>query len=276
MRLTVLTENTANRRGMLAEHGFSVLVEACGKRILFDTGQSDVFWKNARAMGISLENLDAVAFSHGHYDHCGGLKSLIGEGPLPPVWFGKGALERKLCEEKDGSLRDIGIPWLPEDRASFRENGGLAEIFAGVFLAAGIPKLADFEGVPLLFVRSSDGKLLHDEMQDEQLLCVVEGDRLHVVAGCCHMGAVSCLRHAVSLFSGKKLGMVLAGMHLRGASAARIDATIRAIEELDPDCLVPVHCTGIMAIAQMKLALKDRCKLAEAGKVLETDGGKHH
>ena len=156
MRLTVLTENTANRRGMLQN-----MDSACGgslrKRILFDTGQSDVFLKNARAMGISLENLDAVAFSHGHYDHCGGLKSLIGEGPLPPVWFGKGALERKLCEEKDGSLRDIGIPWLPEDHASFRENGGLAEIFAGVFLAAGIPKLADFEGVPLLFVRSSDG-----------------------------------------------------------------------------------------------------------------------
>ena len=113
-----------------------------------------------------------------------------------------------------------------------------------------------------------------DGMQDEQLLCVVEGERLHVVAGCCHVGVVSCLRHAVSLFPQERLGMVLAGMHLRGVSAERLDATIRAVRELDPDCLVPVHCTGIMAIAQMKLALKDRCRLAEAGKVLETDGGK--
>ena len=276
MRLTVLTENTANRRGMLAEHGLSVLVETGGKRILFDTGQSDVFLKNARTLGISLKNLDAVVFSHGHYDHCGGLKALAAEGELPPVWFGKGALEQKLCEEKGRGYRDIGIPWLPKDRGPFRENAGLTEIFPGIFLAAGIPKLADFEGVPSLFVRKADEKLLHDGMQDEQLLCVTQGNRLHVVAGCCHMGAVSCLRHAVSLFPDKKLGLVLAGMHLRGVSEERIDATIRAIRELDPDCLVPVHCTGILAIARMKAALKDRCRLAEAGKVLETDDGKHH
>lgn len=274
MRLTVLAENTANRRGMLAEHGLSVLVETKGKRILFDTGQSDVFWRNACALGISLKNLDAVVLSHGHYDHCGGLKRLCQEGPLPPVFVGKGALEKKRCVQRDGTLRDIGIPWLPEDRTAFRENEGFLEPFPDVFLTSGIRQAADFEGVPALFVRGTGDAVERDGMQDEQLLCVVEGDRLHVVAGCCHVGVVSCLRHAVSLFPQKRLGMVLAGMHLRGVSVERLDATIRAVRELDPDCLVPVHCTGIMAIAQLKLALKDRCRLAEVGKVLETDGGK--
>lgn len=170
MRLTVLAENTANRRGMLAEHGLSVLVETKGKRILFDTGQSDVFWRNACALGISLKNLDAVVLSHGHYDHCGGLKRLCQEGPLPPVFVGKGALEKKRCVQRDGTLRDIGIPWLPEDRTAFRENEGFLEPFPDVFLTSGIRQAADFEGVPALFVRGTGDAVERDGMQDEQLL----------------------------------------------------------------------------------------------------------
>lgn len=47
----------------------SVLVEEGGKRILFDTGQSGVYIHNAEQLGISLEGLDAIVLSHGHYDH---------------------------------------------------------------------------------------------------------------------------------------------------------------------------------------------------------------
>ena len=60
MEITVLTENTVSRRGLLAEHGLSVLVEEGGKRILFDTGQSGVYIHNAEQLGISLEGLDAT------------------------------------------------------------------------------------------------------------------------------------------------------------------------------------------------------------------------
>lgn len=272
MRLTVLTENTANQRGMLAEHGLSVLVETGGRKILFDTGQTDVFQKNASALGISLEGVDAIVLSHGHYDHGGGLQTLYQKGSLPTVYLGRGALEEKLCEEKDGSRKQIGIPWRSQrpSELSFVENTGRTEIFPDIFLVSGMRQRTDYEGVPSCFLCRRAGSLIKDEMQDEQMLVVREGGKLHVVAGCCHMGVVSCLLHVRSLFLEEPFGMIFAGMHLRGASAKRVEATIAAIREMEPDCLVPVHCTGVLAIAQMKLAFGKKCRLAEAGKVLET------
>lgn len=266
MKLTVLTENLVNRRGLLAEHGLSVLVEANGRRILFDVGQTDVFLRNARALGISLHELDAVVLSHGHYDHGGGLEYLLREGITAPVYAGEGAGEAKWCRERDGSLRHIGISL----NAETVEAAEFEEIFPDIFLLGRIPKLADFEGVSPVFAVSRNGKTVQDEMRDEQLLVVREGGKLHVIAGCCHVGIVSSLMHVQKHFLGEPLGMVFAGMHLRSAGKARIHATIEAIGRLNPECLVPVHCTGMPAIAQMKLAFGDRCRLAEVGKVLET------
>lgn len=266
MKLTVLTENLVNRRGLLAEHGLSVLVEANGRKILFDTGQSDVFLRNAHALGISLHDLDAVVLSHGHYDHGGGLEFALREGITAPVYVGEGALEEKKCLERDGHLKDIGISLNVEAV----ETAGFEEIFPDIFLLGRIPKLADFEGVSPAFMVKSKGQMVQDEMQDEQLLVVCEKGKLHVVAGCCHVGIVSSLLYVKKCFPKEELGMVFAGMHLRSAKKERLSATIEALGRLNPDWLVPVHCTGMMAIAQMKLAFGEKCLLAEAGKVLET------
>ena len=38
---------------------------------------------------------------------------------------------------------------------------------------------------------------------------------------------------------------------------------------MDIPVLVPVHCTGILAIARMKEAFGETCRLAEAGMVVE-------
>ena len=76
MKLTVLTENLAGGR-LLAEHGLSYLIEHDEKTILFDTGHSNVFLKNAERMGIDIhDKVDVVVLSHGHWDHGDGLHFL--------------------------------------------------------------------------------------------------------------------------------------------------------------------------------------------------------
>ena len=62
MNISVLNENTAGKRGFLAEHGLSLLIEHEGKRWLFDTGQTDVFMKNAALLGERLMGLNGIIF----------------------------------------------------------------------------------------------------------------------------------------------------------------------------------------------------------------------
>jgi len=61
MQVTVLTENTVYKRGLLGEHGLSMLLETGGKSYLFDTGQTDVFLRNADKMKLDLEQRTGLA-----------------------------------------------------------------------------------------------------------------------------------------------------------------------------------------------------------------------
>ncbi len=87
--VTALVENSVYQLELLAEHGDAFLVQAGGMRVLFDTGQGKVLLKNAAALGISLEGLDAVVISHGHCDHTGGLAEVLSLPGAPAVYVGQ-------------------------------------------------------------------------------------------------------------------------------------------------------------------------------------------
>jgi Metal-dependent hydrolases of the beta-lactamase superfamily II len=75
MKIIMLVENVVYAGGLSAEHGLSLYIEHGGHRFLFDTGQGDRFLKNAQALGVDIEKVEALIVSHGHYDHAGGLKA---------------------------------------------------------------------------------------------------------------------------------------------------------------------------------------------------------
>ncbi|HEX2933740.1 MAG TPA: MBL fold metallo-hydrolase, partial [Bacteroidales bacterium] len=72
MKITILNDN-APGKGCLSEFGLSFLIEA-DRKVLLDAGTTDVFLQNAARLGISLDDLDALVLSHGHYDHGNGLQ----------------------------------------------------------------------------------------------------------------------------------------------------------------------------------------------------------
>ena len=110
VKVTTLCENSAPApsRGVMGEHGMSMLLEAGGKRILFDTGGGLSLLHNARRLNVDLGGLDGLVLSHGHYDHTGGLKYLWNR--LVPFIYAHRCFADKYHLLKDEEPRRIGIP----------------------------------------------------------------------------------------------------------------------------------------------------------------------
>ena len=85
MKIYTLMENTTCNEALACEHGLSLYIEAAGKRILFDAGQTGAFADNAEKMGIDLSQVDICILSHGHYDHGGGLKRFLEVNDHAPI-----------------------------------------------------------------------------------------------------------------------------------------------------------------------------------------------
>lgn len=83
VKITILSENTSEKENLAAEYGLSMWIEADGTDILFDTGMSGAFAKNAEVLGIDLSKAVHLCLSHGHFDHTGGV--IVTDSNLPDL-----------------------------------------------------------------------------------------------------------------------------------------------------------------------------------------------
>ena len=116
---------------------------------------------------------------------------------------------------------------------------------------------------------SGSFRYVQDDMQHEQFLVVEEDAGLYLFSGCSHRGVVPTIRYAQSLFPGKRIAGLIAGMHLYPVSPAKRAAIVSEIADLNLDFVFPVHCSGMEAILMLKAKMGDRCVVACAGDVYE-------
>ncbi|TEB17810.1 Metallo-beta-lactamase superfamily protein [Pelotomaculum sp. FP] len=274
MKMHILTDNRTNKRGFLAEHGLSIYIEHEKANILFDTGQSDVYCRNAAQMDMDFNKTDCIVLSHGHYDHCGGLIHFPKTDRFPKVYVHEFVFAKRYAQNADGkSCREVGIPWSFDDYSFIKNNIVFTrknlQIAPGVNLCGEIPSTLAFEGVPEGFYTGDDVDKSVDMMKDEQMLIFDTGKGLCIFLGCSHPGVVNCLNYAIKQFPGKKIDTLVAGMHLNSVSPLRLQMTMQAMLDLNIQRIIPLHCTGIFAICEMKRFLGDRCLPLCAGDSLE-------
>lgn len=271
MKIVILTENTVYRQGILAEHGLSLIIEKDEKRYLFDTGQSNVFIKNAKTLGEDIEHLDGIILSHGHYDHCGGLKEYAKNYQLPPVYVRKEAFEEKLHQGKPKTEpRPIGIPWEKELlEEHLIHTNDLQEIEKDIFVLGNIPMENEFESVAKGLLVKRNERCIPDTMTDEQMLVIREQEGLRVFVGCAHAGIINAVSYVEKTFPKERIISLFAGMHLSQAPQKQVERTIEELKKRDIPLLIPVHCTGSLVIAEMKKQFEDGCKVVHAGQKIQ-------
>jgi len=267
LRITTLVENTAQGKGLLAEHGFSLWIEYNNRKILFDTGQGYVLNGNAKKLGINLSDADAIVLSHGHYDHTGGLfKSDNLENAT--IFTHKNSLSSKYSKHPDGSVHKIGMKPLGRGKFNFEFNDKPVELYNGFYLTGAIPRNNDFENTGGQFFCDKECQKV-DMLLDDQAAFIETPAGLCVILGCAHSGVINTLEYISKLTRLHSIHTLLGGMHLDTASEERMDKTIKGLKRFDIQNLYPVHCTGFKATARILQEFPETCKPCKTGTIIE-------
>ncbi len=273
MKITILVDDRAGRAGLRSEHGLALWIEAGGRNILFDTGQGGVLENNARELGVDLETTGSVVLSHGHYDHTGGLARVLRRAPGAHV-YGHPSLVLPRYSVQAGVARSIAMPVpalaalqrLPETRLHWLQQP--FQLSDRIGLSGPIPRATDYEDSGGSFCLDPGGR--HpDPLDDDLALWLRSPNGLVVCVGCSHAGVVNTLRHVRRLNQGQKIRAVIGGFHLGNAGPRRLQRTIAALGQLEPDRVVPCHCTGDTAIDALRRALGKRVAPGTAGMTLQ-------
>jgi 7,8-dihydropterin-6-yl-methyl-4-(beta-D-ribofuranosyl)aminobenzene 5'-phosphate synthase len=264
----VLAELAADGKvpdALIAEPGFSVLVriEKGGREraLLFDTGVSPTgMVENMRRLGLSLEDVEVIVLSHGHWDHVTGMEGVartLGGAGLPVVihpefWSRRritfpGLDPAELPSASRSALEGAGFEIVEERRPSFLLDGS-------TLITGEVDRTTEFEtgfrGHEAL--RHSGWQPDPLILDDQALVLRLPGRGLVVVSGCGHAGIVNTVRYAQKVTGQQRIAAIVGGFHLSGPMFETIiGPTVRAFDELAPAVLVPAHCTGWKAVHQL-------------------------
>lgn len=78
MKVTIVFDDYAWKEGLTADKGFSAVIDAHGKRILFDAGSNGIILlNNLKKLEIDPKSINELFLSHNHFDHIGGLSAFL-------------------------------------------------------------------------------------------------------------------------------------------------------------------------------------------------------
>lgn len=255
-----------------AEWGLSLhLASDAGRgkaQYLLDFGYTpEIINRNVDLLNIDPAAINGLILSHGHRDHFGGLDGFVrqhrarmrddlalyvgGETIFREKWIKEGG-EAVLWGAVDrGALqaRNVGTVCCPGPRAlegaftsGYIERTSFEEVTGGSWVEDDHYSEAERRG-----------KLVRDQHPDEHATCyIVKGRGLVVISSCGHAGIINTVRSAMAAAGVDRVHAVIGGFHLGTAPPEYLQHTLRELERIDPDVILPMHCTGEPFIALLK------------------------
>lgn len=287
------------RKTLHNQWGLSLALESKAggetRRVLLDFGyQPETFIDNLEMLKVDPAQLDALVVSHGHFDHFGGLVGFLKKyrGAMRKdltVYVGG---EENFCVRK----RRTGTPnhfadWGTLDRRELEaQRVGIVgcekpTVIAGHAFSSGTIGRAGFEKVlpNTMVIYGKQGELgcrpeagegraagapVHDEHLQEHATCYNIRDRgLVVISSCGHAGIINSIRTAMEASGVKKLHALVGGFHLAPADDNYLRESVAALKALNPDVVIPMHCSGINFLQAMREQMPDRLAMSTTGSI---------
>ncbi len=259
VHITILSTMLADQG--VGEWGFAALIEADGRRLLFDTGdRPETVLQNARELGIDLSTVTDVVLSHHHGDHTGGLLTLRRElakanpAALSRIHVAPGIF---LSRRKAGSDAEANPAIALKDAVEsgggvFIEHRGPVELLPGVWLTGPIPRRYPERtwGPPMSIVTARG--LVPDSIPEDMALVLSTDKGLVVVTGCGHAGTANTVEYAREVVAPGPVYALIGGLHLFAATDETLAWTAARLRAAGLVELLGAHCTGIEAVFRIR------------------------
>jgi 7,8-dihydropterin-6-yl-methyl-4-(beta-D-ribofuranosyl)aminobenzene 5'-phosphate synthase len=278
VRVTTLIDNSKGNKGLASEWGLSLHVEANGRRVLFDTGTSSAFVKNAEKLGVDLSKVDIAILSHGHFDHGGGLAAFFSANDTAPLYLrttaGGDLYGRFLFRHRYIGLvkavlmaNQSRLRWVEED----------TEIAPGLHILTSIPDTERKPNTERKILVKTERGFVPDAFKHELVLVVKEEDGISVITGCGHLGVLNMVLAAKKKFPEAPIKTVLGGFHIisnfitGGMAVTPVEMKEMALrfKELGCQRVISGHCTGKKASAILREELQEGYSQLSTGMTFE-------
>ena len=261
MRFSALCENTTQHSGIVAEHGFSLLIESAHCKVLFDMGQTDVFLSNAARMNLSLSDVDIAVLSHGHYDHSGGLKSFLEINSTAPVFVSQYAFGSYYNADGKYIGPDTSLRCHPQ----IRFTGHFTSLAPGFSLFSCNDLERPFPVSSFGLTEECGTLRMDDRFLHEQYLLILHKGKRILVSGCSHKGVLNLIHWF-------RPDVFIGGFHLMHtmpdteSGKASLEKAAHILLQ-SPTVYYTGHCTGEAQYVFLKSIMKERLHRLSSGKV---------
>ena len=275
---------------LACEWGLSLHLESAiagtKAQYLLDFGYTpEILNRNVDILDIDPARIHGLILSHGHRDHFGGLNGFVAahrgrmRDDLALYVGAEDVFREKWIKEKGAEIETWGLL----DRAEVVAQRvapvccGGAHALDGPFTTGYIPRTTfeTISGGTLIDETPPEdhftpeerlGRLAKDQHPEEHATCyIVRGRGLVVISSCGHVGLINSIQAAMAVSGVDKLHAVLGGFHLGPAPLDYIDRTVTELQRLNPDVVVPMHCSGANFIDAMRRRMPDRLVTSNVG-----------
>lgn len=239
--VVVVDNNTSIDEYYFGEPAVCYYIEDEESKILFDTGYSDICIKNAKKLHIDLDQISAIAISHGHNDHTNGLQYIMEQYDMRNTSI---VAHPDAFTDKTFKNEKIGAPYTIEqlkDKCKLNCTKKPMRLSNNVVFLGEIPPSNMFEE------RKCIGE---DKIYDDSAIVYRGETGLFVITGCSHSGVCNIVEYAKQVCNENRISGILGGFHLFNVNQQLHD-TIQYFKDNKITNLYPCHCVSFPVKAEI-------------------------
>jgi 7,8-dihydropterin-6-yl-methyl-4-(beta-D-ribofuranosyl)aminobenzene 5'-phosphate synthase len=267
MRIVTLLEDESTKKELKAIHGLSLYIETKKHKILFDVGPNNYFIKNAKHLGVNLEEVDIVVISHGHNDHGNGLLKFMKLNRNATIYTSKFSfLEHVKIKGKDHINIGIKKPKQTNQVVLIKEDLVIDDELSILCKVPYEQQVITDQSL----LTYENGHYVHDEFHHEIYLVIKENDNNVLFSGCSHKGIENIVDH-IEKRTKNHLTHVFGGYHFSRYDSFNFKETDylthlgQKFNNRSNSQFYSCHCTGEDAFFQLKIHLKDKLHRLKTG-----------